>query len=842
MTIGRNRRAGCWWAGVVLCLAGVARAHAAAGSNGVDRAALLQTGRAALEDGFFDPARVAFEQALQGATNAADRAAGRVWLARALLGLQRYGEALQTLTNQTQPAAEQQPALLFWTARVLFAQDRLVEALSLWQDMVAQYPAHPLAGPALRLTALSALRLRQTERALEAFQRYQHDYPQAPEAAENLLDWAGALLTAGRPEEASQRLEQLIREHPETDIADRGRLQLAQLWRLRQQSSEAEQTLRRLTERAAALPAVRAEAWLALAQLYEAQTNLTAAVQALVQRASLSPDARVKTESDILRGKLLIRMNNVEEGLALLRKTMAGAPSPELAARARLDLADTLLNLQRPAEALEEYQHYSEAFSDTAGQGAALMGKGWCLEGLGRHAEAATAFAKAAEIFPQDRDKETALCKAADALFAGKQYQSALEKYRQLQQAYPRGALAAQALYQAGACLTRLGQPAEAGKLFRTLAEAPTGGVFATRGWLGLAQVGEELGQWDDAFAAYDRAMQATGTVWQAEAWNGRAMLHYRLGQFKTAQADFEGLIAQFPGRPLAEQAGYMRGWCLYLLGQDQAALAVCRQFVEQHPQSAWTPEVLFWLGEYYFNHADYPAAERQFAALATQYPQSPLADKALYWAGRATTAGKDYRRAIEYYSQLAKQYPDSPKLPQTRFDQGDVLVELNQYAGAILAFDEVITKFPKSYLTNLAYGRRGDCQFSLGNEDPARFADALSSYRVVLDSPVADRDLKWQAEMKMGRCLEKMGRKAEALVRYLNVVYGFLAERDKGYQGNPLWFTRAAYYAAALQENTGQWRAAVNIYRRVADAGVPASGDAWQRIQKIRLEHWVLF
>ncbi|MCX6995622.1 MAG: tetratricopeptide repeat protein [Kiritimatiellaeota bacterium] len=527
----------------------------------------------------------------------------------------------------------------------------------------------------------------------------------------------------------------------------------------------------------------------------------------------------------------------------MLRQAMADASNPELAARAQLDVADTLLNQKRLAQALNEYQRYSESFPDAAGQGAALMGKGWCLEGLGRQAEAAAAFAKAADLFAQDSDKEKALCKAADALFADQQFNPALEKYRQVRSAYPHGALAAQALYQAGLCLARLGQAEEAGRLFHTLIEAQTGGVFAVRGWLGLAQVREDLRQWDEALAAYENVTQiASGTVWHAEAANGRAMLRYRLGQFKAAQADFEGLSAQFPGNPLAEQAGYMRGWCLYLQGQDQAALQVCRQFIEQHPASVWTPDVRFWLGEYSFNHADYPDAERQFAALAAQHPKSPLADKALYWAGRAATAGKEYLRAIEYFSRLAKQYPDSPKLPETRFAQGDALSELNQFAGAILAFDEVMAKFPRSYLAGLAQGRRGDCQFTLGNEDPARFADALSSYRAVRDNPTADRDLKWQAEFKMGRCLEKMGRKADALACYLNVVYGYLAEREKGFQGSPLWFTRAAFNAAALQESASEWRAAVNVYRRVADAGVPASADAWQRIQKIRLEHWVLF
>jgi TolA-binding protein len=251
---------------------------------------------------------------------------------------------------------------------------------------------------------------------------------------------------------------------------------------------------------------------------------------------------------------------------------------------------------------------------------------------------------------------------------------------------------------------------------------------------------------------------------------------------------------------------------------------------------------VHFWLGEYYFNHGSYADAERQFAGLAKAHPKSELADKALFWAGRAAAAAGQYVHALEHYTQLVKLYPESTKLAETRFAQGDALSELNKFADAILVFDEVIKKFPNSYLANLARGRRGDCAFTLANEDKKRFAEALSDYRAVLDSPTADRDLKWQAEFKVGRCLEKQSKTAEALERYLAIVYAFLGERAKGQHGDPLWFTRAAFNAAEIQEKAGDWRKAVQVYQRVVEAGVPAAQEALQRMQRIKLEHWMLF
>jgi TolA-binding protein len=292
----------------------------------------------------------------------------------------------------------------------------------------------------------------------------------------------------------------------------------------------------------------------------------------------------------------------------------------------------------------------------------------------------------------------------------------------------------------------------------------------------------------------------------------------------------------------LAEQAFYMRGWCLYLLHRGAEAVQIARQFIEKYPQSAWAPDVLFWMGEFAFNHGDPAGAEQQFAELARKYPKCELADKALFWAGRAAAAAGQQLRALDHYNQLAKLYPDSAKLAETRFAQGDALSELGKFAEAILAFTEVVNKFPHSYLANLARGRRGDCAFTLANEDKTRYTDALNDYRHVLDSPTADRDLKGQAEFKVGRCWEKQGKTAEALERYLAVVYAFLGERQKGRHGDPLWFTRAAFHAAEIQEKAGDWRKAVQLYQRVADAAVPASAEALQRLQRIKLEHWMLF
>ena len=139
---------------------------------------------------------------------------------------------------------------------------------------------------------------------------------------------------------------------------------------------------------------------------------------------------------------------------------------------------------------------------------------------------------------------------------------------------------------------------------------------------------------------------------------------------------------------------------------------------------------------------------------LATDHPKSPRAADALFWAGRAAVAARHYLAANEHFNHLMERYPDYVRLAETLLAQGDVLSELGQFPAAILAFNEVIVRFPQQPEAWVAWGRKGDCQFTLGQENPARYEEALLSYRRRADSAGAPFDLRLLARFKTGRSL----------------------------------------------------------------------------------------
>lgn len=817
-----------------------ATAPAPAASSEVDR---LRVGQAALEDGQYRYAEIQFRTALKKANTASERVDAVLALAQALRGQGAYDAALAFLeahSEDIETSGRADQALLLQASLRMDAK-QFDEALSALDQLVDAQVQDDVPMKALRLRGrilMNAGRFQEAEGVLSAFAQR---YPDNDLRNENILDLSSVLFQAGETNRATQVLETYLKEHEDEQLPNI-RLQLASYYVASKQQSV--DVLRPLLLPDADVPAdIHARAALLQARLLMNSERPENALNVLKQLDETSLPETLLADIQSTRIDILFQLSRIEEAVALSRETVRSTTDQDRRISLQLMLADQLLARNRFEEALQEYQNFLEAFADQPGYAQALMGRAWALYELGRHLEAAAAFEKAAPLQQTPKSKYEAQLKAADAYFAEGLYRAARERYLLLPLEFSGTDYAPQALYQAAECLARLGEYDAALKEYIAVEDAFSGTKIAERAVLSQALLEEDRGAYPRAIKVYEHYLEKYPEgLFRDRAIHGRGLIRYRLGLFQEALDDFNSVVQSNQSNRFGRQAFYMRGWCLYLLGRDEEALAVCDDFITRYPGSVWAPDVLFWIAEYHFNHGRPAAAEQHFLKLAENYPDSTLADDALYWAGRAAARVKEYLRAIDHFNQLSSDYPKSDLLPRARFAQGDVLSELGRFDGAILAFEEIIEKQPGTYLAGLARGRKGDCQFTLGAEDPARYEDAMASYQTVLDDSGSGRAMRQQALYKTGRCLEKLGRREEALQKYLDVVYGFFEEGESGSGGEPLWFTRAAFGAATLLEQDRQWSKAVQIYQRVVASGVPAEAEARKKIKRIRLEHWLLF
>ncbi|MEI6563469.1 MAG: tetratricopeptide repeat protein [bacterium] len=805
----------------------------------------LITSQAALEDGLFELAQKQAEEAL--ATKSLPpltRGDATVVLARALYGQRRFKEMLASLdaVRGALPTTEA-GALVYWHAAAQYESGNNRIALEELRGFDARFSGSPLRPRASRLEAWCNLKEGRQAEALAVFERFDRLYGTTDEGAANLLDWGQALLASGNSLASRGVLERLSTRSPFLGAVQDGKLWLAKAMVAEGKWESAWNTLTLVANDPGVRVDRRALAWMTLSEVNAAQSNLEAAVTAASKGVDLAPTVAIKNRGRALWGRWLLKQGKITEGAELLRPVIAQMTADPISGELQLELAAGYHALKQFEKAAQEYQYYLETFTDPGGRLTAFKGRGLALWELQRYAEASSLFEKAAGMVTNAVVREPLLVKAADALFANAQYKLSAVAYERILNDYPETALTPQVMYQSGESLARQGLRRESESRFRELVRQSPSNPLAERALMRIAEIKEEEGPAfiRDASVAYAEVMTVypTGALY-AEALHRHGLAAYQMGEIDVALNDFSRVVSEFSGSRVAPQAYFMRGWALYMRGQEEESLKVCKAFVERYPETEWTPGVMFWIGEYAFNHGHYADAETQFIKLADKFPADPLADQALIKAGRAAMMQKEYLRAVELFTRMSRTYPASQHLDEIRFQQGDALCELGEFSRAILMFDELISKFPNSPLVSAAWGRRGDCHFTLGKTDPKRYGEAIASYRSVARSPGTTFDLELQAEYKIGRCYDKMEKRVEAFEQYYTrVVCRYLADRQTD-SAAAVWFTKAAFSAADILELDKNWKRAIKVLERVEGAQVPASGDARKRIDQIRTEHWI--
>jgi TolA-binding protein len=248
---------------------------------------------------------------------------------------------------------------------------------------------------------------------------------------------------------------------------------------------------------------------------------------------------------------------------------------------------------------------------------------------------------------------------------------------------------------------------------------------------------------------------------------------------------------------------------------------------------------MFLWLAKFEFNHERFTDARAHCLEYTARWPKAPFVDAALLWAGRASFRLADYTQVVELMTRLYKEFPQSPRLAEGRFLQADSLVELARFDEAILLFDEIINRFPESDWVTAAWGRKGDCLFSMAADKTGRFSEAITAYQEMLARRDITPEMVLQAEFKIGRCQEKLKRIDAALEQYYTRVILKYAEyrTQTGWHNEAAatWFTRAAFQMADLLVQKNDIDAATRVLMRVIQAGVPGQIEARQRLERLQ-------
>lgn len=103
------------------------------------------------------------------------------------------------------------------------------------------------------------------------------------------------------------------------------------------------------------------------------------------------------------------------------------------------------------------------------------------------------------------------------------------------------------------------------------------------------------------------------------------------------------------------------------------------------------------------FKDGHYDKARNEFQNFLNLYPDSEYSDNAQFWIGECFFFEKNYEKAILEYEKVTKNYPGGNKVPFALLKQGISFLHLNDKTSARLLLQQVIKDYPNTNQARIA-------------------------------------------------------------------------------------------------------------------------------------------
>lgn len=103
------------------------------------------------------------------------------------------------------------------------------------------------------------------------------------------------------------------------------------------------------------------------------------------------------------------------------------------------------------------------------------------------------------------------------------------------------------------------------------------------------------------------------------------------------------------------------------------------------------------------FKEGNYSKARTEFQNFLSTYPNSEYSDNAQFWVGECYFFEQKYEAAILEYEKVTKNYPNGNKVPYAMLKQGLSFLKLGDKTSAKLLLQEVIKNYPNTSQARIA-------------------------------------------------------------------------------------------------------------------------------------------
>jgi len=162
----------------------------------------------------------------------------------------------------------------------------------------------------------------------------------------------------------------------------------------------------------------------------------------------------------------------------------------------------------------------------------------------------------------------------------------------------------------------------------------------------------------------------------------------YDLKKYKLALSELK--------KTSTDEALYLRGKASKELGDQEGEIAAFEELREKYPQSNFSQEAYFGLGNYYYSQKRDKEAIEEFNKIIQFFPQSSLLSESYYWMGWSYFKLTDYKKAGECFNQVEEDEENLDLRQRAKFMAAESWYNLKDYQKAREAYEKFLEIYPE--------------------------------------------------------------------------------------------------------------------------------------------------
>lgn len=792
-------------------------------------AELLFMAKKAYEDGFYEVSLGMLERFKNDFKDSAKSAQVSLLSGQCYFNQGRYLEALNIFEKLLNgPSARfLKDAIYFWIAEVHFKGGNFEKSAAFYQKLIDEYGQSAYCPAAYYSLGWSFSQMGQYKRALEVFKSLLIKYPDEPQSKDAAFKLIECLYNL---KNYAQLKDKIV---PVFKLYANDALRLPYLYFYLAESeyylNDFNQAAKDYLKSAQGFkdPKAQALAKLGLGWAYLKLAKYKDAEEAF---AVIKQDTLDKKGLDIFvlgQAALMSATNRIYEAKKFYEQLIVNSVDPLIRIQAHLGKAGVFYNLAEYAQATDSYKEALDNINTAnakSGIPEELINKLQHNLGLsyikqGRIESGVQALESAAAKINDPQEKINLFFQVGDAYASAGEFIKAKGIYLRILKLYPDSPYADYAQYQIGILQFKKTDYNGAINVFELFLKKYPRSKLIPDALYSLAQAYFQKSDYVKSCEIFLRLQnEFKDSPLRPQALYMLGASYLSLGKIEEALNAFKNIPKLYPqDLELLQKAEYEIADCYYKLGQEDEAAVNFKSLRTKYPGSKLTPDILWWLGQYYYRRNDLNLARRYLTSLAQDFSKHYLAANAFYAIGLTFSDENKFQQAGDNFKTAIGLGTAELKV-QAALALGDIYIRQGQFQEALTQYKGIIKDNPD--LAKTLFPRIASTYYKIGD-----YENAKSFYLLSLE--IADGKETANLRFCLAEVLEAKGEFKAAGQQY------FLAAEL--YEGAPELFSRALLRAAKLYEDREDFAGALRIYNRVIQQGAEEAKFSRERINWIK-------